>query len=192
MKNVFNKRYIVKIPISVSVFYCDEKQILFIKSILGQKALRLKTKIIILTAENLIKVTNIPLIKMSNNQQKKMKGIQGMTVALIRQAFSEVSTSLCKKLKLVGVGYRVFSIEILNINIIHLKLGYSHSIYFKIPKNIFVACRKSTKLFISGNLYNFVSQIAALIRAYKTTEPYKGKGISYENEKIILKEGKKV
>lgn len=88
MKNLFNNRYIVKIPTSISIFYCDEKQILLIKSILGQKVLRLKTKIIVLTEENLIKVTNTSFNKISNNQQKKMKGIQGMTVALIRQAFS--------------------------------------------------------------------------------------------------------
>jgi large subunit ribosomal protein L6 len=192
MKNLNNKRYIVKIPTSISVFYCDEKQILLIKGILCQKVLQLKTKIQVSTEKNLIKVTNLSFDKISNNQQKKMKGVQGMTVALIRQAFFEVSTNLCKKLKLVGVGYRVFSIEILNVNIIHLKLGYSHSIYFKIPNSIYVTCRKSTKLFIFGNLYHFVSQIAAMIRAYKTTEPYKGKGISYENEKRTLKEGKKV
>lgn len=192
MKNLFNKRYIVKIPTSISVFYCDKKQILLIKSVLGHKVLQLKTKIIMLTEENLIKVTSTSFSTISYNQKKKMKSIQGMTVALIRQAFFEVSTSLCKKLKLVGVGYRVFSIEILDVHLIHLKLGYSHSIYFKIPKNVFVTCRKSTKLFISGNLYSFVSQIAALIRAYKIAEPYKGKGISYENETIILKEGKKV
>lgn len=192
MKNLFNKRYIVKIPTSISVFYCDEKHILVIKSIFSQKILQLKTKIIIFPTENLIKITNLSINTISNNKQKQMKGMQGMTVALIRQAFSEVSTSLCKKLKLVGVGYRVFVIEIWNAHIVHLKVGYCHSIYFKIPKKIDITCRKATKLFIFGNSYNFVSHIAAIIRAYKTIEPYKGKGISYENEKIILKEGKKV
>ena len=112
--------------------------------------------------------------------------------ALIRKTFFEISNQICKKLKLVGVGYRVFLIEILNIKLIHLKLGYSHSIYFKIPNSVTIKSHKSIKLFISGNSYNFVSQIAATIRRFKLPEPYKGKGILYENEKIILKEGKKV
>lgn len=192
MKPLFNQRYVIKIPTSISVFYCAEKQVLLLKSKLEHRILQLKTKLILSTENNLIIVTNITFDKISHNQQKKIKSLQGMTVALIRQAFLEVSTNLCKKLKLVGVGYRVFFVEILNVHIIHLKLGYSHSIYFKVPKKVLVTCRKSTKLFISGNLYNFVSQIAASIRAYKIAEPYKGKGISYENEKIILKEGKKV
>ena len=75
---------------------------------------------------------------------------------------------------------------------LEFKLGYSHNIYFKIPKNLTVFCLKSDKIFISGNFYEYISQIASQIRSYKTPEPYKGKGILYENEKIFLKEGKKV
>jgi large subunit ribosomal protein L6 len=187
-----NHRYLIKIPTSISVLYCDFKQILFIKSNFDFRIIQVKTKLIISTEDNLIKVTNISSNKISYNQHKRLKSLQGLTVALIRQAFLEVSTNLCKKLKLIGVGYRIFIVKNVNMDILHLKLGYSHSIYFKIPKQVFMTCRKSTKLFISGNLYNFVSQVAAYIRAYKTIEPYKGKGILYENEKIILKEGKKV
>ena len=71
MKNLFNKRYIVKIPTSISVFYCDKKQILLIKSVLGHKVLQLKTKIIMLTEENLIKVTSTSFSTISYNQKKK-------------------------------------------------------------------------------------------------------------------------
>jgi large subunit ribosomal protein L6 len=55
-----------------------------------------------------------------------------------------------------------------------------------------IFCLKSNKLFILGNSYLFVTQIAALIKSYKTPEPYKGKGILYATEKISLKEGKKI
>ena len=78
------------------------------------------------------------------------------------------------------------------IKLLNFKLGYSHQIFFKIPRNLNVFCLKSTKLFVSGLSNSYVNQIAALIRSYKTPEPYKGKGILYENEKIILKEGKKI
>jgi large subunit ribosomal protein L6 len=72
------------------------------------------------------------------------------------------------------------------------KLGYSHSLYFKIPEQLIIFCLKFTKLFIYGNSYQNVTQIASLIRSYKKPEPYKGKGILYETEKILLKEGKKI
>ena len=77
-------------------------------------------------------------------------------------------------------------------NILSLKLGFSHPLYFRIfsPVNVFVL--KFTKFFIYGNSYQSVSQTTANFRKNKLPEPYKGKGIRYENEKILLKEGKKV
>ena len=73
-----------------------------------------------------------------------------------------------------------------------LKLGYSHDIYLKIPRNLEISSLKFTKLFISGFSYGKITQTAALIQSYKYPEPYKGKGILYENQKIQLKEGKKI
>lgn len=129
---------------------------------------------------------------MSSNEKKTLKSIQGTTVSLIKQIILEISVLLCSKLKLIGVGYRAFPIEIFNNQLLHLRLGYSHQIYFKIPENLTISCIKTTNLFIFGNSYQFIYQIAAIIRSYKVPEPYKGKGILYENEKIAIKEGKKV
>lgn len=78
------------------------------------------------------------------------------------------------------------------MDLLHFKLGYSHHIYFRIPANLKICCLKANKLFVLGYSYLFVTQIASLIRSYKVPEPYKGKGIVYTTEKIILKEGKKV
>lgn len=104
----------------------------------------------------------------------------------------EISFVFSKKLIFVGVGYKTFPIELFKNNILHFKLGYSHQIYFKISNTLNVFCFKATTIFISGNSYQEVSQVSALIRSYKYPEPYKGKGILYENEKIAIKEGKKV
>ena len=84
------------------------------------------------------------------------------------------------------------TLKILDKDLLHFKLGYSHFIYFKIPKKLKIFCLKANKLFILGYSYAFVTQIAALIRLYKVSEPYKGKGILYTTEKITLKEGKKM
>jgi len=104
----------------------------------------------------------------------------------------DISLFFCKKLKLIGVGFRVATLKLVNLNLLHFKLGYSHCIYFKIPENLKIFCLKSNKLFIIGFSYMFVTQIAAIIRSFRVPEPYKGKGILYTTEKIIMKEGKKI
>nr|YP_009495535.1 ribosomal protein L6 [Psammoneis japonica]AWQ64265.1 ribosomal protein L6 [Psammoneis japonica] len=188
----FSKKYIVKIPNDISIFYCNKKKIITFKGSRLYKSLKLKTKIYVSTLKKFIVVTKIPFLDMSNNRKKALKSIQGTTIALIKQIILEISVLLCSKLKFIGVGYRVFPIEVFNNQLLHLKLGYSHQIYFKVPKNLTISCVRLTNLFIFGNSYQYVNQIASTIRSYKLPEPYKGKGILYENEKITLKEGKKV
>jgi len=191
MKNI-SKKHIVKIPKHVSVFYSEKNRIITVVGPLRKKSLKLKTRIVVSSKKKFIGVTSQPFQNMSLNEKKRLKVLQGTTVALLKQIFLEVSVLLCKKLKFVGVGYRAFLVKLANNTLLQFKLGYSHDIYFKIPSNITVFCLKSDKLFLSGSLYEYVSQIASLIRSYKMPEPYKGKGILYENETILLKEGKKV
>ena len=191
MSNI-SKKYTIKIPSKVSVFYCDKRQIILIKGNLGNKLLKLKTKLLVSNDDKLISITNQPFGILSNKLKKNLKSIQGTESVLIKKAFFEVTTQFCKKLKIIGVGYRAFPMDLNGLHLMHFKLGYSHDIYFKIPKNVSVVDHKSTKLFISSTSYNLVSQTASIIRSYKSPEPYKGKGIRYENEQINLKEGKKI
>jgi len=188
MKNL-SKRHIIKIPNSIKIFYCDKNHILLIQGPLKEKLIKLSVKLVILNNPNYIKVTDIICHKLLKTKKSCM---QGTTTALIKQSFLEVATVFCKKLQLAGVGFKVFSLQLKKINLIHFKLGYSHSIYFKIPENIEIENYKSTNLFVSGNNFNYVTQISALIKSYKFPEIYKGKGILYSDEKIKLKEGKKI
>jgi len=191
MNNII-KKHILKIPKNTSIYYCSYNQIIIVSNFKYYKILKLKTKLIVKKTQKIIKVTRIPFFKISNNYQKKLKAIQATQVTLLKQLFLDSSSKFCKKLKLVGVGFRVSTFEILTNNFLHFKLGYSHSIYFKIPKNLKTFCMKSNTLFIVGDSYSFVTQIAALIKSLKIPELYKGKGILYTTEKIVLKEGKKV
>jgi large subunit ribosomal protein L6 len=188
----FSKRYIVKIPKDISVLYCDKKKLLTLIGPLGKKTLQIQLKVLVLKPENFLVITQIPFNQMSSNEKKKLKSVQGTTIALIKQMILEVSFVFSKKLVFVGVGYKAFPIELFNNQILQLKLGYSHQIYFKVSNDLNVYCHKATTVYISGNSNQNVSQTAALIRSYKYPEPYKGKGILYDNEKIVLKEGKKV
>jgi len=186
------KRHVVKVPLNISLYYCDKSQIIVFSSLLKRRSLKLKTKIIVDKTKKNIKVTQEPFFSVSNSDRKKLKILQATYVVLLKQLILDVSTSFCKRLVLVGVGYKIILLQILNTAVLHLKLGYSHHIYFKIPKNLKVFCLKGNKFFIKGDSYTFVTQIAAIIRSYKTPEPYKGKGILYATEKITLKEGKKI
>nr|YP_010131758.1 ribosomal protein L6 [Thalassiosira profunda]QPZ94126.1 ribosomal protein L6 [Thalassiosira profunda] len=190
--NHVTKRHIIKIPKNISMYYCDTKYIVIFANSFVRKAMILKTKLIIEKKKRIVKVTREPFFDMSNNEKKKLKTVQGTQVSLLKQMLLDISFVFCKKLNLVGVGFRVSNLKKLNLELLHFKLGYSHHIYFKIPKNLKVFCLKANKLSILGHSYSFVNQMAALIRSWKVPEPYKGKGILYATEKVTLKEGKKV
>jgi large subunit ribosomal protein L6 len=186
------KRHIVKIPIDISMYYCTIHHTIVFTNSSIRKTLKLKTQLIINKDEKILKVTREPLYSISNNEKKKLKAIQTTQVALLKQMLLEISLLSCKKLKLIGVGFRVSSLKVLDFDLLYFKLGYSHAIYFKVPKILNVFCLKNNKLFLIGNSSIFLTQVAALIRSYKIPEPYKGKGILYMSEKITLKEGKKI
>ena len=186
------KKQIIKIPSNIEVFCCKRKKIIILKGSLGQKSLQIHNLIAISCTEQFIEITSDVPKKLSNHEKKKVQSLKKTTASLIKQLLIEITAPIFQKLKLVGVGYRAFSVEGFKNHLLLLRLGYSHPIYFKVPSNINVFCLKLTKLFIYGYSYQQITFIASKIRLNKTPEPYKGKGILYENEKITLKEGKKI
>ena len=186
------KKYTIKIPKNINIMYCDEKNIITFIGPLQTKSLKLAVKIFLIPTSQLIIVSQIPVSDTSAVGLKNAKKLQGTTVSKIKQILIETTYTLYNKLNLVGVGYRVFSHEKLS-NQIYLKLGYSHLIYFKIPNDLNSFCQKFTRLFLFGNCsFETLTHTAAQIRNCKLPEPYKGKGILYDQEKIILKKGKKI
>jgi large subunit ribosomal protein L6 len=113
--------------------------------------------------------------------------IAGTTRALLNNMAAGVSRGFEKKLALVGVGYRA-QVQGKNLN---LTLGFSHPINFAIPAGITVETPSQTDIVIRGADKQLVGQVAAEIRGFRPPEPYKGKGVRYANEQIILKETKK-
>jgi large subunit ribosomal protein L6 len=188
----FSKRSLIKIPNDIFVLYCQKKNLLTFVGRLSRKSLQLKLKILILKPKNQIIITKVPFFKISGNEKKKLKTAQKTAIALIKQIILEISFVFSKKLIFVGVGYKAFSIILFKNHVLHFKLGFSHQIYFKISNTLNVFCLKATTIFICGNSYQEITQISALIRSNKYPELYKGKGILYENEKISIKEGKKI
>jgi large subunit ribosomal protein L6 len=111
----------------------------------------------------------------------------GTTRALIANMVTGITTGFQKKLELVGVGYRA-AVQGQKLN---LTLGFSHPVEFPIPKGITIETPSQQEIIIKGMDRQQVGQIAAEIRAYRPPEPYKGKGVKYSTEKIVLKEAKK-
>lgn len=191
-KNKIEKKQIITIPHNVEVFYSKKKKILVVKGLLKQKSLKINTLLTISGINQRIEITSKNSSKLSNSNKKKIQLIQITTASLIKQLLIETSAMIYQKLKLVGVGYRAFPVENFENHLFLLRLGYSHPIYFKIPLKTKIFSLKLTKLFLYGYSYQELTSTTSKIRSNKTPEPYKGKGILYENEKIILKEGKKI
>jgi large subunit ribosomal protein L6 len=187
-----SKNYKIKIPKNISILYCDKNKIITVCGSIIKKTAKLKLEIKLIESKKILLISTTPTFKLSNNKKKRIKALQGTTAAFLKQLIIETSTLMYQKLLFVGVGYRAFDIEAFPNKILLFKLGFSHSIYYKIPKSVQIFCLKRTNLFISGNSYQNVTQTASSIQYYKTPEVYKGKGILKENEKIKLKEGKKL
>ena len=121
------------------------------------------------------------------NQSAQANALAGTTRAIIHNLVQGVTKGFEKKLVLVGVGYRAQ----VQGNVLNLNLGFSHPINFNIPPGITIESPSQTEIVIKGIDKQQVGQVAAKIRSFRPPEPYKGKGIKYSNEVIIMKEAKK-
>jgi len=111
----------------------------------------------------------------------------GATRALLANMVAGVTKGFERKLELVGVGYRA-AVQGKNLN---LTLGFSHPVSYPVPEGISIETPSQTEIVIKGADLQRVGQVAAEIRGYRPPEPYKGKGVRYAGEKIVMKEGKK-
>jgi large subunit ribosomal protein L6 len=177
----------IKIPSNISVKI--EKNLLCIKGPLGDKTIILLINVIIDKNKQEVIITDVLNSEFLGNKKLNPKALQGSTCALIKQNFLGVSIGFRKQLNIVGVGYRA-SIENTS-NTLTLKLGYSHPVVIRIPNNLKIVCLKPTVISIFGTDKQKVNEMAAIIKCYKMPEPYKGKGILYQDEKIFRKEGKR-
>lgn len=186
------EKYTINLPNDIYLIYYNKKKIIVLVGVSSRKALKLKLQLLMSRSKNAIKVTPLPFFNVSNNKQKKINTLQGTSFASIKQLIVEISVTLYRKLKIIGVGYRALELNNFKNKLLLFKLGYSHFLYFRMLHCVKVFCLKLTRLFIYGNSYLNITQIASLIRSCKKPEPYKGKGILYDTEKIVIKEGKKV
>jgi len=113
--------------------------------------------------------------------------MSGTMRALVANMVTGVTKGFERKLALVGVGYRAQA----QGDKLNLTLGFSHPVVHQMPKGVKVATPTQTEIVISGVDKQLVGQVAAEVRAYRAPEPYKGKGVRYAGEAILMKETKK-
>ena len=168
----------IKIPEDVSCIF--DKNILTVKGKHGEIILKVNEKYKIKNENNEIYVSPI-------KASDKLDPMWGTTRAHISNSITGVSLGFSKTLELNGTGYRA-SLSGSNLK---LQLGFSHDIDYEIPKGIKIECPKQNIINISSANKELLGAVAAKIRSFRKPEPFKGKGIKYENEFIVRKEGKK-
>ncbi len=121
------------------------------------------------------------------NDSQHARAMSGTLRALVANMVLGVSQGFSRKLTLVGVGYKAQAQGAM----LNLDLGYSHPINHKMPAGVTVETPTPTEVVLKGFDKQVVGQVAAQIRAYRSPEPYKGKGVRYADEVVIIKETKK-
>ena len=168
----------VAVPSGVTVEIAN--RVLKAKGKLGELSLRLSEEVEAKLEDGKVVVT-------PRSETKRARTLWGTTRALVNNMVGGVSKGFSKTLEINGVGYRA---QVQGKNL-QLQLGFSHDVVYPIPAGVTIKCEKPTQITISGADRQRVGQVAAEIRAFRKPEPYKGKGIKYDNERILRKEGKK-
>ncbi len=171
-------KYPIDIPAGVTIAVLEG--VLSAKGKLGELRLKLTEHVETTVADG--KVSVKPLSKAANAQM-----MWGTTRANIANMIHGVSTGYAKTMEITGTGYRA-SVQGKNLVI---NLGFSHDVVYPVPEGITITTPKPTSIMVAGVDKRLVGQVSAEIRGYRPPEPYKGKGVRYDNETIRRKEGKK-
>lgn len=168
----------VEILTGVSVELKD--QMISVKGPRGALAMDLNTEVGVAQDDDKLAVSARSGSKFSN-------AMAGTTRALIQNMIKGVHSGFEQKLELVGVGYRAQA----QGNKVNLTLGFSHPVVYDVPDGIAIETPSQTEIVVKGIDRQKVGQVAAELRRFRPPEPYKGKGVRYADERIVLKEAKK-
>ena len=157
-----------------------ENNVLFIKGKLGTVSLSISNIFTIKNENN--KILVLPI-----KDKDKVNPLWGTVRAHVANSINGVNKGFSKTLELKGTGFRAS----LSGSKLKLQVGYSHDIDYEIPKEVKIECPKQNIIKITSVNKEILGAVAAKIRSYRKPEPFKGKGIKYDNEFIYRKEGKK-
>lgn len=170
-----------KLPVDVpaSVKLSLEDGVLTVKGAKGELKQKVSAGINLEIKENQVVLTR-------ENDSKETRAAHGLMRQLVRNMVVGVSEGYKKVLTIIGVGYKAE----MKGNTLILSLGYANDIEFIVPEGIKISLENPTKIIVEGINKQQVGEIAAEIRSLRRPEPYKGKGVRYENEYVRAKSGK--
>lgn len=140
-----------------------------------------------LTEDVTVEVKDSQISVAPSRDDRRSRTMWGTTRSLVNSMVTGVSTGFTRNMEITGTGYRA---AVQGKDLV-MNLGYSHEIRYPVPAGIKITCERPTAVRVEGPDKRQVGQVASEIRAFRPPEPYKGKGIKYENEQILRKEGKK-
>lgn len=168
----------VNLPAGVDV-KVDENNVVTVKGPKGELTQAIDKDIIIEINDNVLEVKR-------PSEDKRHRSLHGLSRALIQNMVIGVTEGFEKKLEIVGVGYRAQK----QGKTLVLSLGYSHPVEMEDPEGIETVVEGQNTVIVKGIDKQFVGAHAANIRAKRSPEPYKGKGVRYADERVRIKEGK--
>ncbi|HKL45753.1 MAG TPA: 50S ribosomal protein L6 [Roseovarius sp.] len=173
---------VAKVPVQLpkGVEFKLDGRVAVLKGPKGELSLAIDPSVEVVQEENALRVSVPGSVKPSG-------AMAGTVRALLANMAQGVSAGFEKKLELVGVGYRAQA----QGKVLNLTLGFSHPVAYPIPDGITVETPSQTEVVIKGIDRQKVGQVAADIRRYRPPEPYKGKGVRYSDERVVMKEAKK-
>jgi len=173
---------IAKVPVELpkGVEFKQEGNVVTLKGGKGELSMELNSEVELTQEDGGLKVS-------PRSGSRFAMAITGTMRSLLANMAQGVSEGYERKLELVGVGYRA-QVQGKNLN---LTLGFSHPVVYSAPEGINIEAPSQTEVVITGTDKQKVGQVAAEIRRFRPPEPYKGKGVRYANERVVLKEAKK-
>lgn len=170
----------IAVPAGVTVTV-DDKNLVVVKGPKGTLSLQINPDIKVNQEGNELKFTR-------PSDDKNHRALHGLYRALVNNMVIGVTAGFAKNLELVGTGYRAAAEE--NGKKLVINVGYSNPVNVTAPEGITFETPAQTKIVVKGNDKQQVGSVAADIRSIRKPEPYHGKGIRYEGEKVTIKEGK--
>ncbi len=168
------------LPLPKGVEFNQSSDVLKVKGPKGELTMIVNSEVEITVAEGIANVK-------PRSGSRFASAMAGTSRALLNNMVIGVTGGFERKLTLVGVGYRAK----MQGKKLDLTLGFSHPVVYEVPEGIVIETPSQTEIIIKGMDKQKVGQVAAEIRRYRPPEPYKGKGVRYADEKVILKDAKK-
>lgn len=177
---VLNKNVLIKIPNYINFFYNQKYNLIILKFSMKKILIKLNSFCYIFNIK-----TKVFIFAYRKNLNIKT------IISNIKRFLVNIEIKIYKKLKLIGIGYKVVAFKNFLYNVFLFKIGFSHPIFFKSNHSIFCFCLKFTNFFIIDDFSYNINKICSLIRSFKTINIYTGKGILFYNKFIDLKKNKK-